>query len=54
MASDKIASAIDGLINHLVPDNPNDSEDQAQEQHDRQFALVKSIILKYGFSSFFF
>ncbi|KAM3497412.1 hypothetical protein MY10362_009235 [Beauveria mimosiformis] len=48
MASDKIANAIDGLINHLVPDNPNDSEDQAQEQHDRQFALVKSIILNHA------
>ncbi|XWW93445.1 hypothetical protein V2A60_001378 [Cordyceps javanica] len=48
MASDKIASAIDGLINHLIPSNPNDDEEQAQDQHDRQFELVKSIIRKHS------
>ena len=46
MAPDRIAGAIDSLINHLIPNNPNDSEDQAQEQHDRHFELVKSIIRK--------
>lgn len=47
MSSDKIASAIDGLISHLIPNNPNDSEEEAQEQHERHFELVKSIIRKY-------
>lgn len=47
MASDKITSAVDSLIDHLMPNNPDHSEEQAQEQHDRHFRLVKKIIQTY-------
>ncbi|KAJ3472944.1 hypothetical protein NLG97_g10616 [Lecanicillium saksenae] len=51
MASDKITGAIDSLINHLIPNNPDDSEEQAQEQRDRHFELVKSVIRKHSNST---
>ncbi|GJN76230.1 microtubule-nucleating Tub4p (gamma-tubulin) complex component [Purpureocillium lilacinum] len=44
MASDRISSVIDSLISHLVPNNPDDDEDAAQERHDACFDIVKSII----------
>ncbi|EGX90178.1 Gamma tubulin complex protein 3 [Cordyceps militaris CM01] len=48
MASDKIATAVDSLIDHLIPTNPDDDERQAQDQHDRCFDLVKSTIRKHS------
>ncbi|KAK7419884.1 Microtubule-nucleating Tub4p (gamma-tubulin) complex component [Neonectria punicea] len=44
MAPDRITNAIDSLITHIVPSDPNVSEDAAQERHDTCFELVKSII----------
>ncbi|RSM16872.1 hypothetical protein CDV31_004341 [Fusarium ambrosium] len=44
MAPDRITNAIDSLITHLVPSNPNDTEEAAQERHDTCFEIVKSII----------
>ena len=44
MAPDRITNAIDSLITHLVPSNPNDTEEVAQERHDTCFEIVKSII----------
>ncbi|OAA64818.1 Gamma tubulin complex protein 3 [Cordyceps fumosorosea ARSEF 2679] len=48
MASDRTATAIDSLINHLIPNNPSHDEDEAQDQHDGHFELVKSIIRKHS------
>lgn len=45
MAPDRITSAIDSLITHLIPGDPDESE-QARKQHDRHFELVKSMIRK--------
>jgi gamma-tubulin complex component 3 len=39
-----ISNAIDSLITHLVPINPNDDEQTAQERHDDSFELVRNII----------
>ncbi|KAM5352297.1 hypothetical protein ACJ41O_005020 [Fusarium nematophilum] len=44
MAPDRITNAIDSLIAHLVPSNPSDTEEAAQERHDTCFELVRSII----------
>ncbi|KAM7188309.1 spindle pole body component alp6 [Rhypophila sp. PSN 637] len=40
----RISNAIDSLINHLIPSNPRDDEQTAQERHDACFQIVKSII----------
>ena len=47
MASDRIATAIEGLITHLVPPDASDTEDEVQERHDHCFELVRSIIDRY-------
>ncbi|KXX75886.1 Spindle pole body component alp6 [Madurella mycetomatis] len=39
----RISNAIDSLITHLVPSDPNDDEQTAQERHDACFELVRSI-----------
>lgn len=44
MAPDRITNAIDSLITHIVPSDPNASEEAAQERHDTCFELVKSIL----------
>ncbi|KAL6921709.1 hypothetical protein ACHAPO_006995 [Fusarium lateritium] len=44
MAPDRITNAIDSLITHIVPSDPNDPDDVAQERHDTCFEIVKSII----------
>ncbi|KAH7148809.1 Spc98 family-domain-containing protein [Dactylonectria macrodidyma] len=44
MAPDRITNAIDSLITHIVPSDPNASEEAVQERHDTCFELVKSIL----------
>ncbi|KAM0557228.1 hypothetical protein ACHAPJ_005492 [Fusarium lateritium] len=44
MAPDRITNAIDSLITHIVPTDPNEPEQVAQERHDTCFEIVKSII----------
>lgn len=44
MAPDRITTAIDSLIANLVPNDPNQGEDAAQEQHDRCFQMVKETL----------
>ncbi|GKU01606.1 spc97 spc98 family protein [Fusarium langsethiae] len=44
MAPDRITNAIDSLITHIVPSDPNDPDEVAQERHDTCFEIVKSII----------
>lgn len=44
MAPDRITNAIDSLIAHVVPKQPNDTEEAAQERHDTCFELVKSVL----------
>ncbi|KND88868.1 Spindle pole body component alp6 [Tolypocladium ophioglossoides CBS 100239] len=44
MAPDRITSVIDSLIAHMVPSDPDEDENVAQERHDACFELVKSII----------
>ncbi|CAP73929.1 uncharacterized protein PODANS_2_12820 [Podospora anserina S mat+] len=39
----RISNAIDSLITHLVPSNPHDDEQTAQERHDACFELVRAI-----------
>ncbi|KAK0726957.1 Spc98 family-domain-containing protein [Lasiosphaeria miniovina] len=40
----RVASAIDSLITHLLPANPDDDDQVAQDKHDACFELVRSII----------
>lgn len=44
MAPDRITTAIDSLITHLIPTDPQEDEIAAQERHDTCFELVKTII----------
>ncbi|KAH6899663.1 Spc98 family-domain-containing protein [Thelonectria olida] len=44
MAPDRITNAIDSLIAHIVPTDPNDTDEAAQQRHDTCFELVKSIL----------
>ena len=44
MAPDRVTNAIDSLIARLVPNDPNDDEETAQERHDACFELVRGII----------
>ncbi|KAK4229651.1 Spc98 family-domain-containing protein [Podospora fimiseda] len=44
----RISNAIDSLITHLVPSNPNDTEQQAQERHDACFDLIRTILERPG------
>jgi gamma-tubulin complex component 3 len=39
----RISNAIDSLITHLVPSDPNDDEQSAQARHDACFELVRTI-----------
>jgi gamma-tubulin complex component 3 len=40
----RVSNAIDSLITHLVPSNPDDDEQTAQERHDVSFDLVRNIL----------
>ncbi|KAL2259398.1 hypothetical protein VTK26DRAFT_6934 [Humicola hyalothermophila] len=44
----RISTAIDSLIVHLAPGDPNDDEHSAQERHDALFELVRSIFERPG------
>ncbi|KAK3942277.1 Spc98 family-domain-containing protein [Diplogelasinospora grovesii] len=46
--SNRISNAIDSLITHLVPGDPQDDEQTAQERHDTCFELVRSIFQRPG------
>lgn len=39
----RISAAIDSLITHLVPSDPNDDDETAQARHDACFELVRSV-----------
>lgn len=47
MAPDRIANAIDSLIAHVIPRDPNGDKEVEQERHDACFELVKTIIDRY-------
>lgn len=47
MPPDRITNAIDNLVSHLVPRNPEDDDAAAQERHDNCFELVKTYIDRY-------
>ncbi|KAK2003176.1 Spc97/Spc98 family protein [Colletotrichum falcatum] len=40
----RIASAVDSLIAHLIPNDPHEDDAAAQERHDNCFELVKSVL----------
>lgn len=44
MAPDRIATAIDSLIAHVIPSKPGESDDAAQQRHDACFDIVRSIV----------
>ncbi|GAO15319.1 uncharacterized protein UV8b_04858 [Ustilaginoidea virens] len=44
MASDRIISALEHLIAHIVPTDPDEDPDAAQERHDACLEYVKSVI----------
>ncbi|KAH8911036.1 hypothetical protein BR93DRAFT_311421 [Coniochaeta sp. PMI_546] len=44
----RISNAIDSLIAHLVPADPNDDDQTCQERHDNCFELVRSILENPG------
>lgn len=50
MAPDRVSNAIDSLISHLVPRDPNEDEATAQQRHDSCFELAKTLIDRYGTS----
>lgn len=40
----RVSTAVEGLITHLVPGNANDDEQAAQARHDACFELVRDIL----------
>ncbi|KAL2141456.1 hypothetical protein VTI28DRAFT_2379 [Corynascus sepedonium] len=44
----RVSNAIDSLITHLVPSNPDDDEYTAQRRHRASFELVQSILGRPG------
>ncbi|KAG5925121.1 hypothetical protein E4U42_004460 [Claviceps africana] len=44
MASERIISALEHLISHIVPSDPDEDADAAQDRHDACLGLVTSII----------
>jgi gamma-tubulin complex component 3 len=44
LSNPRVAQAIDSLIAHLLPNDPQEDGQTVQERHDACFALVKSII----------
>ena len=44
MAPDRVSNAIDNLISHIVPRDPEEDDDVAQQRHDTCFELAKTII----------
>ena len=44
MAPDRISNAIDSLVSHLIPRNPQEDDAAAQERHNLCFELSKTII----------
>lgn len=47
MSQHRIANAVDGLISHLVPADPNNPE-LSQERHAACFQIVKNILNTHG------
>lgn len=48
----RIASAVDSLITHVVPSDPEEDEAVAQERYDSCFELVSGIINGFVLSPF--
>lgn len=48
MSSARIASAVDSLIGHLVPNNPRDSEDVINARREHCFAIAKGILERFA------
>lgn len=46
MASERIIAALGQLIAHIVPSDPDEDPDSAQDRHDACLELVTSIIDK--------
>jgi len=44
MPPDRINTAINSLIAHIVPGDPDEDEEEAQERHDLCYELVQSIL----------
>lgn len=44
----RISNAIDSLISHIVPTDPDDDDESAQERHNNCFELVKTILESPG------
>lgn len=42
--SDRINTAINGLIHHFVPDDPHEDEDAAQRRQTYYFNMVRSVL----------
>lgn len=47
MPPDRIINAIDNLVSHLIPRDPQDDDEAAQERHDSCFELAKTLIDRY-------
>lgn len=48
MTSERVISALEHLIAHIVPDDPHEHPDAAQERHDARLELVTSMIDQYA------
>ncbi|MBE3048326.1 hypothetical protein IMZ48_38645 [Candidatus Bathyarchaeota archaeon] len=48
---DRVADAVDRLIAHMIPADPHEDEEAAQEKHDYCFELVKSVLERCGVPS---
>lgn len=44
----RIANAIDSLITHIIPNDPKDSNEVAQQRHDDRFELVQNLLFRYA------
>lgn len=49
MASERIIGVLEHLIGHIVPNDPDEDADAAQERHDACLEHVTSIIERYLF-----
>jgi gamma-tubulin complex component 3 len=43
----RIVDAVDRLIGHLIPTDPNEEEEVATERHDNCFELVRTILERF-------
>lgn len=47
MAPDRVANALDNLISHIVPRDPDEDDESAQMRHDARFDQAMAVLQRY-------